>query len=67
MAGLFPERHLMVSKAEQKNVGYLVSQFSRVVPNINKAKVDLNWAPQTSIEKGFRRTVLSFEIPKLNS
>lgn len=56
---LFPERNLK-THIEVPATAYLKSPISRSCPSTTKIE-QLNWSPATSIEEGFRRTVLSFE------
>ena len=57
---LFPEKRLQVVQQPVPTDGYLQSKISRGCPEISKVKA-LGWAPSTTIEDGFRRTVLSFD------
>lgn len=58
---LFPEKHLkVIRKIGDKPEGYVKSTISRGCPKIEKAK-DLGWSPYTSIEKGFYKTIKSYE------
>ncbi|ELS33599.1 MULTISPECIES: NAD-dependent epimerase/dehydratase family protein [Pseudanabaena] len=57
---LFPDKKLNVVKdCPANDSGYLKSNVSRSCPDITKIAT-LGWQPKTSIEDGFRRTVLSF-------
>ena len=56
---LFPEKHLQVVRQPVPTDGYLQSKITRGCPEISKIKA-LGWKPETTIEEGFRRTVLSF-------
>ena len=61
LANLFPERNIETRfEVPLASNSYLKSPISRSCPSIEKIG-KLNWAPTTSIEDGFRRTVLSFE------
>ena len=60
LVGLFPERKLkvkFVTGATQP--GYIASKIQGGVPDTTKLR-QLGWEPTTSIEEGFRRTVMSF-------
>ena len=62
LVDLFPEKSLKVVRQPVPTEGYLQSPISRGCPEISKIKT-LGWQPETTIEDGFRRTVLSFEHP----
>ncbi len=62
LAALFPEKHLKVVEQPVPAAGYLQSKITRGCPEISKIKA-LGWEPETTIEDGFRRTVLSFPRP----
>ena len=62
LVALFPEKGLQVVRQPVPASGYLQSKISRGCPEISKVKA-LGWAPTTTIEDGFRRTVLSFRAP----
>jgi len=62
LVALFPEKDLKVVQQPVPTEGYLQSKISRGCPEISKIKA-LGWAPHTTIEDGFRRTVLSFARP----
>ncbi len=62
LAALFPEKHLRVVEQPVPTDGYFQSKISRGCPEISKIKA-LGWTPTTTIEEGFRRTVLSFPAP----
>lgn len=58
---LFPERNIEARfEIPVASNSYLKSPISRSCPSIDKIS-QLNWVPTTSVEDGFRRTVLSFE------
>ncbi len=60
LTSLFHDKNLKVIKnILTHDSGYLKSNVSRSCPDITKI-VDLGWKPMTSIEDGFRRTILSF-------
>lgn len=61
LAGLFPERELEVKfdLPHAAGSGYLKSPIKRNAPDIAKVGA-LGWVPTTSVEEGFRRTILSF-------
>ncbi|WP_055076147.1 NAD-dependent epimerase/dehydratase family protein [Pseudanabaena sp. 'Roaring Creek'] len=57
---LFPDKNLKIVKdCPANDGGYIKSNVSRSCPDITKL-VALGWQPKTSIEDGFRRTILSF-------
>lgn len=61
LTSLFPERHLKTQfEVPIASSSYLKSPIMRSCPSINKIN-GLSWQPTTSIEDGFRRTILSFE------
>lgn len=61
LINLFPERNLKTHfTAPITSNKYLKSPVSRLSPSIAKIE-QLGWSPTTSIEDGFRRTVLSYE------
>jgi nucleoside-diphosphate-sugar epimerase len=57
---LFPEKKLKVIRKDNAPKGYIASANIRNNMNIDKLKL-LKWEPQTSIEEGFYRTILSYE------
>jgi nucleoside-diphosphate-sugar epimerase len=59
IVGLFPEAGLRVAQAPAK-AGQVASQVSRYLPDTSKLEA-LGWRPTTSLEAGFRRTVLSYQ------
>lgn len=60
VAGLFPERGIGIRiEAPTPSNAYLKSPIQRSCPNINKI-MGLGWRPAIGVEKGFRRTLLSF-------
>ena len=59
LTALFPEKGLKVVQQPVPESGYVRSPISRGGPEISKARA-LGWNPRTTIEDGFRRTVLSF-------
>lgn len=61
LAGLFPELNLEVKFdiPHSANSGYLKSPIKRNAPDITKVSA-LGWLPTTTVEDGFRRTILSF-------
>lgn len=59
LVALFPEKGLKVVRQPVPTNGYLQSKISRGCPEISKVRA-LGWTPHTTIEDGFRRTVLSF-------
>ncbi len=60
---LFPERNIEACfEAPVDSSSYLKSPIPRSCPSIEKIS-KLNWAPTTTIEVGFRRTILSVERP----
>lgn len=62
LVALFPERKLQVSMEIPKETpNKLTNKISRTCPDISKLKT-LGWSPQTQIELGFKRTILSYEI-----
>ena len=62
LVALFPEKHLKVVEQPVPTDGYFQSPITRGCPEISKIKA-LGWAPEMTIEDGFRRTVLSFSNP----
>jgi len=61
LADLFPERNIETCfEVPVESNSYLKSYIQRSCPSIEKMR-KLKWVPTTSIEDGFRRTVLSFE------
>lgn len=62
LVALFPEKNLRVVQQPVPTDGYMQSKISRGCPDIRKAGT-LGWAPHTTVEDGFRRTVLSFPTP----
>lgn len=62
LVALFPEKDLRVVQQPVPTDGYLQSKISRGCPEISRARV-LGWEPTTTIEDGFKRTVLSFAAP----
>ena len=61
LCGLFPERGCQVIRQERRpDESYLVSPVQSC--HFDTAKIrSLGWKPTTSIEEGFRRTILSYE------
>ncbi|MGE3690009.1 MAG: NAD-dependent epimerase/dehydratase family protein [Novosphingobium sp.] len=60
LAGLFPERGLkVITDPTAKSGAYAASPVMRNAPDIERARA-LGWAPQTPLEQGFRRMVLSY-------
>lgn len=57
---MFPEKKLKVISKKQTDDGYLRSAVSRNSPDITKIS-QLGWKPVTSIEEGFRKTIISYE------
>jgi UDP-glucuronate decarboxylase len=57
---LFPEKKLKLEVLEGQNTGYLKSTVSRNCPDLTKISM-LGWTPETDIDKGFYRTILSYE------
>lgn len=62
LVALFPEKDLHVVQQPVPTDGYLQSKISRGCPEISRARA-LGWEPTTTIEDGFKRTVLSFAAP----
>ncbi len=62
LTALFPEKGLKVVQQPVPASGYMQSKISRGCPEISRARA-LGWEPHTTIEDGFRRTVLSFPEP----
>ena len=60
LAGMFPEKNLKVIEQKKPDAGYLHSKVSRICPDITKISA-LGWKPVTSIETGFRKTIMSYE------
>jgi UDP-glucuronate decarboxylase len=61
LVDMYPEYGLKVIKEIRKDSDYLESKITRNSPNISKIR-SLGWEPHYSIEKGFRRTIKSFEL-----
>ena len=59
---IFPERRLRVRFAEGVIPAKLQVSVKSPVPDTTKIR-KLGWRPTTSIEEGFKRTVMSFEVP----
>ena len=60
LVDLFPEKRLKRILAPQRqSSSYAKSPISRNCPDTTRARA-LGWAPRTSIQDGFRRTILSF-------
>jgi UDP-glucuronate decarboxylase len=57
---LFPERKLRAIFKESDSNNYLASNINKLTPDIKKAN-QLGWFPNTSLENGFKRTIVSFE------
>ena len=57
---MFPEKKLKVIAKKQTDDSYLRSAVSRNSPDITKIS-QLGWNPVTSIEEGFRKTIMSYE------
>ena len=62
LVDLFPEKGLKVVRQPVPASGYLQSPITRGCPDVAKV-AGLGWQPSTTIEDGFRRTVLSFVRP----
>ena len=62
LVALFPEKDLRVVQQPVPTDGYLQSKISRGCPEISRARA-LGWEPATTVEDGFKRTVLSFAAP----
>lgn len=57
---LFPEKGLRVTiDTSAISPNYINNKISRTCPDISKAKT-LGWEPKTSLESGFKRTILSY-------
>ena len=57
---LFPERKISVIKKVARNVNYLNSEVLRNCPDLTKISM-LGWKPEISINKGFYKTIKSYE------
>lgn len=57
---LFPDYNLKVIRKKRKDANYLESKIKRSSPDISKIR-SIGWKPHYSVEKGFKRTVQSFE------
>jgi UDP-glucuronate decarboxylase len=60
LTALFPEKGLKARFVENKDKNYIASTFKKLTPSIEKAK-KLGWQPTTSVEEGFRKTILSYQ------
>jgi nucleoside-diphosphate-sugar epimerase len=60
LVSLFPEKGIKILKKDIQENGYLRSAVSRHCPDLAKI-TDLGWKPNTSINDGFYRTILSYE------
>jgi len=57
---LFPERNCKVVRTVRGHPpGYLPSRIQRIAPDTAKLEA-IGWQPRYGIEKGFKRTILSF-------
>ncbi|MBI3331720.1 NAD-dependent epimerase/dehydratase family protein [Candidatus Peregrinibacteria bacterium] len=60
LASLFPEKGIRVIEQERTDADpYMPSPFPRTCLDTTKIR-SLGWKPTTSVEEGFRRTILSF-------
>jgi nucleoside-diphosphate-sugar epimerase len=66
LINMFPERELRVIRQDTKISDYLPNPALRSCPDISKIK-QLGWRPTTGLAEGFRRTVLSYDNPKVAS
>lgn len=57
---LFPQKKLTVVSDETIKSGYIKSSVSRITPDLTKIK-KLGWKPEINIDKGFLRTILSYD------
>lgn len=64
LVNLFSERKLKVIFVNQDK-DYLKSPITGQIPDISKVK-SLGWHPHTTIEEGFKKTILSYSIKKEN-
>jgi nucleoside-diphosphate-sugar epimerase len=60
LVALFPEKRLKVVCRERTSSGYIVSNNTHCFASIKKIQ-SLNWNPGIDIEKGFYKTILSYE------
>lgn len=60
LTDLFPEKGLKARFVENKDKNYIASTFKKLTPSIEKVK-KLGWQPDTSVEEGFRKTILSYQ------
>ena len=60
LAGLFPERGLVVEKTAPPSTGYLTSTFHRLMPDVSALR-SLGWRPRTTPDVGFRRMIGAYE------
>ena len=58
LVSLFPEKKLTATFTEQ-DANYLQSQVKGLIPDISKIQ-SLGWNPTTTIEDGFKKTILSY-------
>ena len=59
LVSLFPEKKLTATFTEQ-DANYLQSQVKGLIPDISKIQ-SLGWNPTTTIEDGFKKTILSYK------
>jgi UDP-glucuronate decarboxylase len=62
LIGLFPEKKLQVIEIDRpSDKNYLKSNINRNCPDITKVQ-KLGWSPFYSVQKGFKRTIESYEM-----
>ncbi len=59
MLTLFPNKNLTVKYDFKRDDNYLKSKVESITPDITKIE-SLGWEPITSIEEGFKKTILSY-------
>jgi len=60
IVGIYPEKKLKVNISKRQDQNYLISPVKKIIPNITKMKISLNWLPQIDVIKGFERTIDSY-------
>ncbi len=60
LQSMYPKQVSKVVINDKQKQGYIASKVDRICPNILKIK-KLGWSPQTSIEEGFNKTIMSYK------